>query len=311
MRTRPLALLSVAALSAVLLAGCASAPESEPTASEASSGLCEVAAPTGPSVEGITVEGEVGQSPETTFETPLEVSTAERAVLVEGDGAAIQEGDYVTYALAIYNAETGESLQEAGFGDAPLPAMPITVNSGADVFFGCATEGSRVAVTVPASQGDGPLLYVIDVLGITPADEWCAVTEPGEDFPTVAFGEDGAPTITIPDAEAPEGVQVEVLEAGDGEVVESGDSVTVDYTGVKWSDGSVFDSSWERGEPATFSTTGVVAGFQRALEGQTVGSTVLVSMAPSCGYGEAGSSGHELAGETLVFAVEILETARP
>ena len=66
-----------------------------------------------------------------------------------------------------------------------------------------------------------------------------------------------------------------------------------------------------RGEPATFATTGVVAGFKSALEGQTVGSTVVVAMPPVCGYGEAGSSQHELAGETLVFVVDILETARP
>ena len=81
----------------------------------------------------------------------------------------------------------------------------------------------------------------------------------------------------------------------------------VDYTGVKWSDGTVFDSSWEKGQPATFSTDGVVLGFKRALEGQTVGSQLLVSMPPMCAYGDA-SSGHALGGETLVFAIEIIST---
>ena len=64
-----------------------------------------------------------------------------------------------------------------------------------------------------------------------------------------------------------------------------GDTVLVHYTGVKWSDGTVFDSSWERGAPASFATTGVVEGFKQALEGQTVGSQVLVVIPPEFGYG--------------------------
>lgn len=308
-RIRPLAALSVAALSALILAGCASSgPQSTPTPTETggASDLCSVAVPEGDVAASVSVSGEVGELPTVEFASPLEFSSAERAVVVEGDGTQIADGDYVTYALAVYDAATGEELQAAGFEDAPIPPTPITVGSGPDAYFGCATEGSRLVVATPESQSGGALVYVIDVLGVTPAAEWCAATEPGDVFPTVEFSDDGVPTITIPDGDAPDGVQVEVLEEGDGETVQEGDSVTVNYTGVKWSDGSVFDSSYERGEPATFQTTGVVAGFKRALEGQKVGSKILVSMSPSCGYGEEGSSEHELAGETLVFALEIV-----
>ncbi|GAA2989877.1 peptidylprolyl isomerase [Microbacterium terrae] len=309
MRFRPLAALSVAAVSALLLVGCSSSsPESTPTPTDtAGADLCSVAAPEGDVASSITVSGEVGAVPTVEFETPLEITTSERAVAVEGDGDAISDGDYVSYALGIYDATTGEPLQEAGFDGTALPAMPISVGSGPDVFFGCATEGSRIVMTVP-DAGSGAQVYVIDVLDIVPADAWCAVSEPTGEFPSVEFDADGNPTVTIPDAEAPADVQLEVLEEGDGATVEAGDSVTVDYQGVKWSDGSVFDSSYERGEPATFATTGVVTGFQRALEGQTVGTKLVVSMSPGCGYGEEGSSTHELAGETLVFVVEIIET---
>lgn len=313
MRIRPLAALSVAALSAVLLAGCAgSAPEATPSPTGAGTAdLCAAAAPDGDVVKTVTVGGEVGESATAEFTAPLDVQSAERTVVVEGDGSAIADGDYVSYALTVYDASTGEQLEAAGYGDAPLPAMAITLGSGADAYFGCATEGSRIAMTVPASQSGAAQVFLIDILEVIPADEWCAVTEPGPDFPTVEFSAEGVPTVTIPAAEAPADVQLEVIEEGDGAVVEPGDSVTVNYTGVKWSDGTVFDSSWESGTPATFTTTGVVTGFQRALEGQTVGSTVLVSMPPACGYGEAGSSEHELAGETLVFVVDIIEAARP
>ena len=80
------------------------------------------------------------------------------------------------------------------------------------------------------------------------------------------------------------------------------------YTGVKWSDGSVFDSSWENGAPASFQTTGVVDGFRQALEGQTVGSQVLVVIPPALGYGEGEINDDDLVGETLVFVVDILGT---
>jgi len=80
----------------------------------------------------------------------------------------------------------------------------------------------------------------------------------------------------------------------------------VQYTGVKWSDGTVFDSSWEAGAPTSFQTTGVVDGFRQALEGQTVGSQVVVVIPPAFGYGEGEINDADLKGETLVFVVDIL-----
>ena len=90
--------------------------------------------------------------------------------------------------------------------------------------------------------------------------------------------------------------------------IQPGDTAFVQYTGVKWSDGSVFDSSWDRGQPAAFPTNGVVAGFQQALEGQQVGSQVLVVIPPAAGYGA--QEGSELQNETLVFVVDILGVQR-
>ncbi|WP_148285558.1 FKBP-type peptidyl-prolyl cis-trans isomerase, partial [Microbacterium sp. B24] len=83
--------------------------------------------------------------------------------------------------------------------------------------------------------------------------------------------------------------------------------VLVQYTGVRWSDGKTFDSTWDKGGvPTSFTTTGVVPGFRKALEGQTVGSQVLVTMPPADGYGEGEINTNDLKGETLVFVVDIL-----
>lgn len=134
-----------------------------------------------------------------------------------------------------------------------------------------------------------------------------AEQEPVAGMPTVELDDAGEPTITIPDSDAPTETQVETLAKGDGAVVGDGDLVTVQYRGVKWSDGEEFDATWTNSAfPAQFSTNAVVVGFKKALEGQTVGSRVLVVMTPEDGYGSA--EGHELAEETLVFVIDILGT---
>ena len=100
-----------------------------------------------------------------------------------------------------------------------------------------------------------------------------------------------------------------MLKKGDGETVADGASVTVHYTGVIWATGETFDSSWTRGEPATFSTSGVVEGFSAALVGQTVGSQVLAVIPPAQGYGDTPPESSGIgATDTLVFVIDILAT---
>jgi peptidylprolyl isomerase len=81
--------------------------------------------------------------------------------------------------------------------------------------------------------------------------------------------------------------------------------VLLQYQGVKWSTGEVFDQTWGSG-PTTLSMANVVPGFSQGLVGQTTGSQVLIVVPPALGYGEAGSSTNALAGEPLVFLIDIL-----
>lgn len=310
MRPRSLIVLS-AAVSVLLLAGCSSSPdtESSPTAVPAVD-LCEAQAASGAASESVQVEGEFGKPSTATFTTPLEIDVLQSTVIAEGTGTPVENGDYVSFALTAFDADTGEELGSMGYpGTDAVSPQQISSENPLGQLLGCAAPGTRVVAAFPATDSGPGEVYVVDLLDATPAAQWCAATEPGDAFPTVDFSAEGVPTVTIPDAAAPEGVQLEVLEEGDGDVVEAGDSVTVHYSGVKWSDGTVFDSSFERGEPSTFATTGVVTGFRRALEGQTVGSTVVVTMSPACGYGEGELNSSDLVGETLVFVVEIRETA--
>jgi FKBP-type peptidyl-prolyl cis-trans isomerase len=100
--------------------------------------------------------------------------------------------------------------------------------------------------------------------------------------------------------------EVHTLVAGDGPVVPGTATVSVCYMGVNGRDGTVFDSSYERGAPAEFPLTGVVAGFQKAIAGQKVGSTVAVAMDPADGYPEGQPSAGIQKGDSLIFAIKVL-----
>jgi FKBP-type peptidyl-prolyl cis-trans isomerase len=103
--------------------------------------------------------------------------------------------------------------------------------------------------------------------------------------------------------------QVQTLHAGDGPVVSPNATVSVCYMGVNGRDGSVFDSSYERGAPVDFPLNGVVPGFQKAIAGQKVGSTVGVAMTSADGYPNGQPAAGIRAGDTLVFAIKILSAS--
>ncbi|MCV7178066.1 FKBP-type peptidyl-prolyl cis-trans isomerase [Mycolicibacterium sphagni] len=115
-----------------------------------------------------------------------------------------------------------------------------------------------------------------------------------------------APVVTVTAPFSVTATQVHTLQAGTGPVVAPTASVSVCYMGVNGRDGTVFDSSYQRGEPADFSLDGVVPGFQKAIAGQTVGSTVAVAMVSADGYPQGQPRAGILPGDTLVFAIKIL-----
>ena len=91
--------------------------------------------------------------------------------------------------------------------------------------------------------------------------------------------------------------------AGKGAVVAANATVTAHYVGAQLSDGAVFDSSWERGEAATFPLSGVIAGWSQGLPGMKVGGRRVLVIPPSLGYGDAPPAGYPAG--TLVFVVDM------
>ena len=104
----------------------------------------------------------------------------------------------------------------------------------------------------------------------------------------------------------PSGLQYEVLKQGEGPKPEATDRVVVHYTG-KLIDGTVFDSSEERGEPATFGVTQVIPGWVEALQMMNAGSQWRLFIPSDLAYGPQGASGVIGPNQTLIFDVTLLE----
>ena len=101
------------------------------------------------------------------------------------------------------------------------------------------------------------------------------------------------------------GMQYIVINQGSGEKPKATDTVDVHYEG-SLIDGTVFDSSIKRGEPATFPVNGVIQGWQEALQLMEVGTKWQVFIPSELAYGEQGAGGAIGPNETLIFEMELL-----
>jgi FKBP-type peptidyl-prolyl cis-trans isomerase FklB len=106
--------------------------------------------------------------------------------------------------------------------------------------------------------------------------------------------------------ETPSGLQYEILVKGNGATPTKEDKVKVHYHGTLI-DGTVFDSSVERGEPISFAVTGVIAGWTEALQIMPTGSKWKLYIPYQLAYGEQGSGQKISPYSTLIFEVELLD----
>ena len=107
------------------------------------------------------------------------------------------------------------------------------------------------------------------------------------------------------------GLQYQVLTEGKGAKPVATDTVRVQYKGTLL-DGKTFDSSYDRGEPATFPLNQVVPGWQEGIALMPVGSKYKFWIPSKLGYGEKGTPGGPIPpNATLVFEVELLDIAKP
>lgn len=311
-RTRSLIALSTVTAATLLLAGCAGTDGTTgDDADDTAADFCSATIESGDAAEDVTVEGDFGTASTASFEQGQQVDEAQRSVITEGDGDKIAEGDYVSYALSAFDGDSGERLGDAGYTEGELLPVQLTADAPMGQLIGCATVGSRLSIVFPTTEDAAAQYYIVDVLDVVPTAAWGEEQEPVEGMPAVTLDDDGAPTVEIPDGDAPTDIQISVLKEGDGIPVEDGDTTLLQYHGTGWETGEVFDSSWANGAPISSEGNGYVPGFVQALAGQKVGSQVLVVIPPALGYGEGEINDDDLTGQTLVFVIDILATMHP
>ena len=206
-------------------------------------------------------------------------------------------------------------------------ALVASAASCAILLAGCGSDTDTSSATT-SSAADVSTSSVTEPLASSPVPESPIAAST---CPTAAPANGGSPKWTLPgttgsvavtgstdttaprvDVQAPFSVtetQVHTLKAGDGPVVANTPTVSVCYMGVNGRDGTVFDSAYERGTPADFPLDGVVPGFQKAIAGQKVGSTVAVAMTSADGYPDGQPAAGIQKGDSLVFAIKILDAS--
>ncbi len=107
----------------------------------------------------------------------------------------------------------------------------------------------------------------------------------------------------------PSGLQYKILTAGTGPKPTATDSVVCNYRGTLI-DGTEFDSSYKRGQPATFPVNGVIKGWTEALQLMPVGSKWQLFVPPDLAYGARGAGSEIGPNSTLIFEVE-LQSIKP
>jgi peptidylprolyl isomerase len=279
-------------------------------------------------LSSVSVTGEAGSKPNLTLPTPFSVKQTSEVVLTAGTGPVVATGQRVTVDYTGFNGADGKEFDTSlGEGKKPPSFLLDPAQTLPGLVKGIVGQkvGSRLLLAIPPadaygtqgvpSAGIGPtdtILIVVEVKSVKNVLTRAAGTAvaPKAGLPTVKLDKNGKPSIALPGGNPPAQLVVQPLIVGKGPKVTKGQQITVHYTGVIWPGGKQFDSSWDKGQPATFGigVGQVIAGWDEGLVGQTVGSQMLLVIPPDKGYGAQGK-GDIKGTDTLVFVVDILDAS--
>ncbi|HJD85528.1 FKBP-type peptidyl-prolyl cis-trans isomerase [Kitasatospora aureofaciens] len=247
--------------------------------------------------------------------------------VTDGERSTVNKGDWVTVNYTAKDWTTGKDLSssyddngkpqlyQAGSGQL-VPALDQSVIDK--------KVGTRLLVVAPPAaafgeQGSNQLgvnkgdtvVFVLDIMESVPQDSVLTgnMTQAAATLPQVKDNGKAPVGITVPAGEAaPADLQQAVLIKGEGKQVKSGQTLVLQYTGVLWSNGQQFDSSWTHGgaQAVQIGTGSVIEGWDKGLVGQNVGSRVLLVVPPALAYKDQ-AQGSVPPNSTLVFVIDILE----
>lgn len=152
----------------------------------------------------------------------------------------------------------------------------------------------------------GPLPLSLAQPGETPSSNQPPPMElaPAPDMPKPLPVPSDLPVVKTSEVE---GIVIEDLKIGDGYEVKKGGAVVAHYHGTLKADGKKFDSSFERGEPASFPLSGVIPGWQKGVPGMKVGGIRRLTIPSKFGYGERGAGSDIPPNSDLVFVIQLVD----
>lgn len=317
---------AIAAL-AIVLTGCTGVTTGKPSASAKPTAIPTVSAAcvsNGSASDSVQVSGDFNTTPNVSIAAPLKVSSTQRTVVIEGTGDKAAPGSIVNVSFTLYNGTTGKTVTSTGYGagrTSPITVDASQVITGLAKTLNCAQAGTRVVGVVPASEAFGSagssqlgipanqvIVIIADVVSLVPTKAEGDAVAPPAGLPTVTVAANGKPTLKVPAGFKPAATtQIATLIKGAGAVVGPTDSVVIQYQGTDLATGKIFDQTWGA-SPYSGAVNGFVAGFTNAIVGQTVGSQVLVLIAPADGYGPQGGNASAGIGkdDTIAFVIDIL-----
>lgn len=282
------------------------------------------------SIAGLHVGGSFGSQPSLRFDKPVKVTEVHTDVIEKGDGDEVKQGGKTLLNMYIANGKTGKkavstydqgqplnaTMDEAQFFP-PLVKALDGVSTGTRLAFADTVKdlyGAAGAKQLGLKTSDS-LVFIIDVMSVEPTkvlDEPDGTeVDPPKDAPKIVS--EGGKIQRLDFAKAPKkpGNKLRVIQLvkGTGDPIKGAKIVKMNYIGQVYGKKKSFENSFTQPQPATFVIGGgqLIPGWDKALQGQRVGSRLMLIVPPAEGYGKKGNPQIGVTGKsTLVFVMDIL-----
>ena len=273
-------------------------------------------------ISGVTVGKGSGLVPAISVAKAVSGGEVTSRIITPGKGLKFTGNQSVAMEYAVANAANGKIFESTKFDGSD--SITRFMKAGGSIDFcrmmsGLQEGGTVVAYLPPklaheskgiAEAGVGAsdgLLFLLRLTKVFLSKAVGTVKPQQTGFPSVVRAVNGQPGVTFLKTAAPKTQKTATLIQGKGAKLKLGQNIMVHYSGFTWSTKSQFDSSWTRGEPASFKLEkgSLIAGFVDALVGKTIGSQIITIIPPDKGYGAQEQSSIP-ANSTLIFVIDIL-----
>jgi len=281
-------------------------------------------------LDGITVTGDPTAEPTVDAAYPFNVEKTICKTIIEGTGAEVGDESILDTQYLGINASTGESFDSSwSRGQSMVGQMGGSWIAGWDICLKGQKSGSRVLMAITGADGydsminagqdpgagislGDTLMFVVDILAVeytapegqhlADGNQWATVTD-----------NNGVPTIAInPGATAPADLQVQVLTQGVGRPVAASDIFIGDFVMVDFATGKEIDNSFTDGSQPPYNlVTNLLPGLRTALEGQPLGSRLLIVVPGDLAYPQGNATPSIAPNATLVMVVDLLFSCDP